>query len=45
MNHQRRLAVIFVASFIVSIGISYVLAVAGEPQSVWVWRDVLGVLR
>ena len=24
---------------------SYFLAHAGEPQSVWLWRDVLGMLR
>ena len=23
---------------------SYGLALAGEPQAVWLWRDVLGVL-
>lgn len=22
--------------------ISYAMALAGEPQSVWLWRDVLG---
>lgn len=22
---------------------SYALATAGEPQSVWLWRDVLGI--
>ena len=25
--------------------LSYWLARAGEPQSLWLWRDVLGVLR
>ena len=25
--------------------ISYWLARAGEPQSLWLWRDVLGVLH
>jgi hypothetical protein len=24
--------------------LSLLLACAGEPQSVWIWRDILGVL-
>lgn len=26
------------------IGLSYAFAAAGEPQSVWLWRDVFGVI-
>lgn len=29
----------------IGIGLSYLLATAGEPQSVWLWRDVLGALK
>lgn len=27
------------------IGLSYVMALAGEPASVWLWRDVLGAMQ
>lgn len=38
-----KLAVIAVAC-ILFLAIDYALALAGNPQSVWVWRDVLGVI-
>ena len=28
----------------VALGASYLMALAGEPSSGWLWRDVLGVL-
>jgi hypothetical protein len=28
-----------------NVGVSWMLARAGEPQSVWIWRDVLGVMQ
>ena len=40
-----KLVALFVVTFAAGSAISYLLALAGEPQSVWVWRDVLGVLR
>lgn len=36
---------IFAAVFVASLAGSYGLATVGEPQSVWLWRDVLGVLN
>ena len=36
----------FIAFMIILVGValSYGLAIASEPQSLWLWRDVLGVL-
>lgn len=33
-------------AFIIVVGlvVSIMLAMAGEPQSVWLWRDVFGVI-
>jgi hypothetical protein len=36
---------IMIAALPVALFLSYWLARAGEPQSVWLWRDVMGVLR
>lgn len=36
---------IVAVAFCAGIVISLVLATAGEPTSVWFWRDVLGVLQ
>lgn len=36
-------AVAIVASPI-AIGMSYLMALAGEPSSAWLWRDILGLL-
>jgi len=45
MSDTKRL-VILVSVFVpLALLISYFLAHAGEPQSVWLWRDVLGMLR
>lgn len=33
-----------VAALCGGVVISFLLALAGEPQSLWLWRDVLGVL-
>lgn len=38
-----RLGMMLLATFILMIVGSYLLALAGEPQSVWVWREVLGI--
>lgn len=32
-----------IAMFAVAMGLSYALAVAGEPQSHWIWCSVLGL--
>lgn len=32
-------------ALVVAVAASYMLAGIGEPQSVWLWRDMLGVLR
>ena len=32
-----------VAIFAFAIGVSYMLAKAGEPQSVWFWQSLFGV--
>lgn len=31
-------------SLAISAMASYGLAIAGEPQSLWLWRDILGLL-
>lgn len=33
----------FAGMALVLIGLSWLMASAGEPGSVWLWRDVLGV--
>lgn len=33
-----------VAMLAVPMGISFLFALAGEPQSLWLWRDVLGLM-
>lgn len=33
-----------VAGWAVVLPMSYALARAGEPQSVWLWRDLLGLM-
>lgn len=35
---------IFVPALLIIAAISYLLALAGEPQAAWFWRDVLGLL-
>lgn len=35
---------IYAAGFIAAMAMSYSFAMIGEPQSLWVWRDILGVL-
>ena len=45
---MNRFTVTAVAMLIVagvSMSISYRLATAGHPGSVWLWRDILGVIR
>lgn len=27
------------------VGVSYLFAMAGRPSSLWVWRDVLGLMQ
>lgn len=38
-----------VAAFLIVVGVSlsvsYRLAIAGHPDSVWLWRDILGIIR
>jgi hypothetical protein len=34
----------FVSSLILVAGITWALAYVGEPQSLWLWGDVLGLL-
>lgn len=43
MNDRLRVALV---AAIVACGIaaSYAIALAGEPQSVWLWRTVLGLI-
>ena len=28
-----------------AIGLSYLMALAKEPQALWLWRDILGVIQ
>lgn len=44
MIHTRNLW-LALAAFVVWVIATYGLARVGEPQSVWMWRDVLGVIR
>jgi dipeptide/tripeptide permease len=39
----RRNTAVTLALLVVLAGLSYLFALAGEPQSVWLWRDVLGI--
>lgn len=41
---SKRQAVILLGVLVLAVVLSYGLALAGEPQSVWLWGDVLGVL-
>jgi hypothetical protein len=36
---------IFGALLAASLAVSFGLALGGEPSSLWLWRDVLGVVR
>lgn len=38
------LKAIFAIWFVGSMAVSFVFAAAGHPGSVWLWRDVLGLL-
>lgn len=42
MAKQERIAVVFAVTAAL-LG-SYGLALAGEPSSLWLWRDILGLL-
>lgn len=44
MSENLKVTLILVAGFVVAIGTSYLLALAHEPQSYWVWHDILKVL-
>lgn len=41
VDHPIAFALIGVA---IVAGVSYLLALAGDPRPVWIWRDLLGVL-
>jgi hypothetical protein len=45
VNRYTVSAVAFLIVAGVSLSISYRLATAGHPDSLWLWRDILGVLR
>lgn len=36
--------VMIAAGFIIALPFSYGLALLHEPQSLWIWRDILGVI-
>jgi len=38
-------AIILVVALVAAIAASYGLALAREPQSLWLWRDVFGVIK
>ena len=38
-------ALFYAAPFSLGVGLSWLLALAGEPQALWLWRDVLGVIQ
>jgi len=40
----RRPLVSGLLATVLALGITYLLALAGEPRSVWIFRDILGVL-
>ena len=42
-NRQTAIAGIVIIAM-VGLSISYRLAIAGEPQSLWIWRDLLGIM-
>ena len=37
--------IVLVATMAAAVAASYGLAIAREPQSLWLWRDVLGVIK
>jgi hypothetical protein len=39
-----RRAAFWIVSLIAQVLFSYGLALAGEPVSLWVWRDILGLI-
>jgi heme/copper-type cytochrome/quinol oxidase subunit 1 len=42
---NKVIEIAFWAMFLgIAVGVSYSFAVLGEPQALWFWRDVLGVL-
>lgn len=43
MNPSRLFAYLVIWA-IVTMSLSYTFAVAGHPGSVWLWRDILGLL-
>jgi hypothetical protein len=44
MKETLTAAALMVAAFAVALLPSFFLALVGEPQALWLWRDVLGVL-
>ena len=45
MSDATRMKILVIGAIPVALVLSYLLAKAGEPQSVWLWRDVMGVLQ
>lgn len=37
--------VIWLVGGVAVLALTYALALAGEPQALWLWRDVLGVVE
>lgn len=39
----RKEIALIVAGFVCSVVLSYVAATMGQPNALWMWRDILGV--
>lgn len=44
MSYDAKMLVAAVIAVPTAIGASYLSAIIGEPRSVWLWRDMLGLL-